>query len=113
MTCGGSSRPATSSPSRPPTEGCWSVRRSSGSTTRPCFACSTVERSYQPTVAVDLPREVAPGIHWIGDCFEISTPLGEMHSHVSAFLLIGSERTLLVDTGTPAHWQTIKRTLHL
>jgi glyoxylase-like metal-dependent hydrolase (beta-lactamase superfamily II) len=59
----------------------------------------------------ELPREIAPGIFWLGDCFEILTPYGPMHSHVSAFLLRGAERSLLVDTGTPVHWPAIERQL--
>jgi glyoxylase-like metal-dependent hydrolase (beta-lactamase superfamily II) len=62
----------------------------------------------EPATGVGLPREIAPGIFWLGDCFEITTIYGQLHSHVSCFLLVGTDRTLLVDTGTPVHWQKIR-----
>lgn len=60
-----------------------------------------------------FPREFAPGIWWLSGCFPIVAgedrgfDLGgqkELHSHTAAFLVVGTERTLMVDTGTPGNW---------
>lgn len=56
-------------------------------------------------------REIADGVHWIGGCFVAATPAGGVHYHVSTYLVIGEERTALVDTGDPAHWDEISRQL--
>lgn len=74
-----------------------------------------------------LPREIAKNVHWLGECTELiwtrsageqattfrpghgaSTVISEVsHVHVSAFLIIGADKSLLVDTGQPSPTQTI------
>lgn len=73
-----------------------------------------------PTSA--LPREVFPNLFWLASCIEveIGQPLQggalaeskTVHAHTSAFLLVGNEATLIVDTGQPKHWPEMKRQLH-
>jgi flavorubredoxin len=53
------------------------------------------------------PREVADGVHWLGGCFRALSGGPGVHYHVSAFLVVGDERTVLVDTGDPGHWGAI------
>lgn len=58
-----------------------------------------------------LPRELSPGLFWMADCLKYEYK-GEMwHSHVSAYLIVGSEKSLLIDTGHPAHWNVIEPAL--
>ncbi|MEJ0012102.1 MAG: MBL fold metallo-hydrolase [Bauldia sp.] len=57
-----------------------------------------------------IKREIAPGIHWLGGCGERLEPSGEiLHSSASTFLLMGDEKTLLVDTGAPIHYPLIRQ----
>ena len=48
---------------------------------------------------------------WIPNCLGRQEPAGWMHIHAACYLAVGPERTLLVDTGHPAHWTTIEATL--
>lgn len=48
-------------------------------------------------------RLVGSDVYWLGGCLSAFTAAGEVHYHVSCYLIVGTERTLLVDTGDPAH----------
>ena len=57
-------------------------------------------------------REIAPGVFWLIGC--LSVPKGEderIHSHVSAYLVLGDARVALIDTGYPAMWPQFEREL--
>jgi flavorubredoxin len=58
-----------------------------------------------------LPRELAPGIHWIGACISVAKGTDVFHSHFSAFVIVGESATLLIDTGNPDHWKTVESQL--
>ena len=48
-----------------------------------------------------LPRELAPGLHWLGKCQVAGRFQGkELHSYSSAFLLQGRDRSMLIETGS-------------
>src|SRR5215813_3453155 len=51
-----------------------------------------------------LPRELAPGLVWIGGC--ATRPTDPTHVHHSNYLLLG-DRSLLVDTGFPGTWRQV------
>jgi hypothetical protein len=51
-----------------------------------------------------FPREIAPGIFWLGDCNSSSIAGGTFHIHTGIYLLVGSDRTLLIDTGYASAW---------
>jgi flavorubredoxin len=61
-----------------------------------------------------LPRELAPGLVWIGNC---SGGEGRglapsmVHSNNSVYVVSGTERSLLVDTGHPKDWAVVERQL--
>jgi flavorubredoxin len=59
------------------------------------------------------PREIARNVHWIAAC--VQTPYnGEIiHSHISAYLIIGDDAVLMVDTGFPEHWYAVEEHLDL
>jgi hypothetical protein len=57
----------------------------------------------------ELPRLVTPDLLWTGGCLEVAYKGGMVHGHFSTFLLKGSEKTILVDTGHPKNWATIER----
>lgn len=56
-------------------------------------------------------REIAPELYWLGGCMQAPTASGSVHYHVSTYLVLGDERTALIDTGDPRHWATISREL--
>jgi flavorubredoxin len=68
-----------------------------------------------------LPRQMAPGLHWLGSCLEVLPRIrgaylkdagtGILHAHQSFYLVTGSERTIIVDTGQPQHWPELERQL--
>ncbi|HEX4305915.1 MAG TPA: MBL fold metallo-hydrolase [Solirubrobacterales bacterium] len=67
-----------------------------------------------PTSKRTLPRQIAPGIHWLGPCVDggsVNLRGGMYHSHLSLYALIGREHSLLVDTGLPSGWPTLEREL--
>ncbi len=53
------------------------------------------------------PRRIADGVYWLGGCLSAFGHGEEVHYHVSAYLVIGSERSALIDTGDPAHRETV------
>jgi flavorubredoxin len=68
------------------------------------------------TVGRLLPRQIAPGVHWLGDCILFPTPQGLAagkleHSYMAIFLVAGRDRSLLVDTGHPKDWAMVRRQL--
>ena len=56
-----------------------------------------------------LPREIAPGVFWLGDCLEQRFKGKTYHSYNAAFLVVGSEASLLVETGHPKDFPEIER----
>ena len=58
-----------------------------------------------------LPRELAPGVHWLGDCLEQPFRGKVYHSYNAAFLIVGSEASMLVETGHPKDFPVIEQQL--
>ena len=56
-----------------------------------------------------LPREIAPGIFWLGDCLEQQHEGMTYHSYNAAFLLTGNESSILIETGHPKDFPEIER----
>jgi flavorubredoxin len=74
---------------------------------------NTIERAY--IVRGGLPRKVLPDLCWLGGCSNSSAWPGPAakrrpitHEPCSAFLILGSEKTLLLDTGHFAHWYSFE-----
>jgi flavorubredoxin len=53
-------------------------------------------------------RQVAPGLHLLGGCFTGMLEGSHFHSHVSAYLIVGTDCAALVDTGHPKDWVNIE-----
>jgi flavorubredoxin len=49
------------------------------------------------------PREIAPGVFWIAACMVVSREGKVHHSHNSPYLVVGEDRSVLIDTGPPHH----------
>lgn len=65
------------------------------------------------TASDRLPREVVPGLWWLGGCSNSGAWPGRSmasarHEPCSCWLLVGSEKTLMVDTGHIAHWGPVR-----
>jgi flavorubredoxin len=68
-----------------------------------------------------LPREMFPGLYWLGTCLEVLPRIRQaylkdvsgdiLHAHQSFYLLVGSRATAIIDTGQPQHWPEIERQL--
>jgi flavorubredoxin len=51
--------------------------------------------------AKPLPREIAPGVYWIGRCYEVPFEGRFTHAYNSGYLVIGERSSALVETGIP------------
>jgi flavorubredoxin len=56
---------------------------------------------------VTRPREIAPGVHWLGGCNSSQFHGRAVHNHNSLFLIQGSARSAIYDTGQPSDWHKI------
>ncbi|GAA4478128.1 MBL fold metallo-hydrolase [Microbacterium panaciterrae] len=59
------------------------------------------------TAAFESARRIADGAFWLGGCLSAFGHGEEVHYHVNAFLVIGDERAVLIDTGDPAHREMV------
>ncbi|MGX5844945.1 MBL fold metallo-hydrolase [Mesorhizobium sp. ArgA1] len=55
-----------------------------------------------------LPREIAPGVWWLGDCQMWEHAETIQHTYSAVFLVAGRDRSLLVDTGHLKDWITVR-----
>jgi flavorubredoxin len=55
-----------------------------------------------------LPRELAPGVHWLGGCLEIEYQGLKFHTYNSAYLVAGDECSALVEAGAPQDVEMIE-----
>lgn len=62
----------------------------------------------ETTDVPQFPREISPGIFWLNYCMGTSPKTPELHLHLSIFLVIGSEKTFLIDTSLPTMWRGIE-----
>jgi flavorubredoxin len=58
-----------------------------------------------------LPRSLAPGVTWLGDCLKRKEGDQPVHVHASCYLVEGEQETLMVDTGHPTHWPQVEAEL--
>ena len=55
-----------------------------------------------------LPRRIAEDLLWAGGSMSVTFKGKTVYGHFSCFLIKGSEKTLLVDSGHPMHWETLE-----
>ena len=58
-----------------------------------------------------MPREIAPGVFWIGDCLAQRHQGKIYHGYNAAFLVAGETASVLVETGHPKDFPVIERHL--
>lgn len=54
-----------------------------------------------------FPRQIAEGVFWLNQCMGAKIGDADYHLHLSIYLLVGKDKTLLVDTSTPTLWPQI------
>lgn len=62
-----------------------------------------------------FPKAVADGVYWLGGCSAIAldeTVPDLRHSQCNCYLVVGEDKTLLVDAGHPALWHGLRPALH-
>src|ERR1051326_8303967 len=62
-------------------------------------------------VAQRMPREIAPGVFWIGDCLAQRHKGKVYHGYNAAFLVAGDDASILVETGHPNEFPVVWRDL--
>jgi len=62
-------------------------------------------------MANKMPREIAPGVFWIGDCLAQRHKGKVYHGYNAAFLVAGASASVLVETGHPKDFPVIERHL--
>ncbi len=55
-----------------------------------------------------LPRAIASDFLWTGSCLHAEYNGSIVHGHFSTHLVVGSEKTILVDSGHPIAWPTLE-----
>src|ERR1700739_2742535 len=63
-------------------------------------------------VAQRMPREIAPGVFWIGDCLAQRHKGKVYHGYNAAFLVAGDDASILVETGHPKDFPVIERQMN-
>jgi flavorubredoxin len=72
---------------------------------------SPMNPTHQSTCSGSLPRELAPGLFWLGQCNELELTDRFLHSYNSVYLVTGSEASLLVDCIAPADYEAVETQL--
>jgi flavorubredoxin len=58
-----------------------------------------------------LPREIADGIYWLGDCLEQRANGKIYHTYNAAFLMVGEHSSMIIETGHPKDFPLIAQQL--
>jgi flavorubredoxin len=59
-----------------------------------------------------LPRELAEGVYWLGDCLEQRANGRIYHTYNAAYLLVGTEASMLIETGHPKDFPILERQMN-
>ncbi|MGX6510993.1 MBL fold metallo-hydrolase [Rhodococcus sp. SJ-2] len=58
-----------------------------------------------------LPRELAPGVFWLGACNQLSYQGRLLHSYNSVYVVVGGTKSMIVEAGHPARLSVIEEQL--
>src|ERR1700731_144251 len=64
-----------------------------------------------PNLSQPMPRELADGVFWLGDCLEQRAKGKIYHTYNAAFLLCGTNASMLSETGHPKDFPIIEKQL--
>src|ERR1700732_5199511 len=70
------------------------------------------KRMLDVPVAQRMPREIAPGVFWIGDWRAQRDKGKSSHGYNAAYLVAGTDAWILVETGHPKDFPVIERHLN-
>src|SRR5579863_2870651 len=57
------------------------------------------------------PREIASGIWWLPQCSVLTLSGNVTHLHTSPYVILGSEKTLIWDSGNARQWDELENSL--
>jgi flavorubredoxin len=57
----------------------------------------------------ELPRALASGLFWLGDCLAVPHDGELVHNYTSVFLVQGDKKSLIVDTGHQKDWAALQK----
>jgi flavorubredoxin len=60
-----------------------------------------------------LPREVASGVYWLGDCIKVTYAGRTLHAYDSVFLIAGEHSSMLVEAGHPQDMHLVERQVNM
>ncbi len=60
-----------------------------------------------------LPRLIRPNILWSGGCVDSTYANAQAHGHFSMYVVRGSEKSIIIDSGHPMHWGEIERDIEM
>ncbi len=55
-----------------------------------------------------LPRLIRPDVLWSGGCLDSSYSGASVHGHFSMYAIRGRDKTVIIDTGHPMHWDAVE-----
>jgi flavorubredoxin len=58
-----------------------------------------------------MPREIAPGLYWLGECMKLTFQGKPLHAYNSAFLLVGNDASMLIEAGHPEQLPALEQQL--
>jgi flavorubredoxin len=64
-----------------------------------------------PNPSKPMPRELADGVFWLGDCLEQRAKGRIYHTYNASFLLCGTNASMLIETGHPKDFPIIEKQL--
>ncbi|WP_193598279.1 MBL fold metallo-hydrolase [Microbacterium sp. YJN-G] len=70
-----------------------------------------MENIITETMAAEFPREIRPGVFWMGACLPFHLADRVIHGHNSAYVVKGDTASMIIDTGNPSSWNTISKKL--
>ena len=70
---------------------------------------SHIKSMLDTPVAERMPREIAPGVFWIGDCLAQRHKGKVYHGYNAAYLVAGDDASILVETGHPKDFPVVER----
>jgi flavorubredoxin len=59
----------------------------------------------------EFPRQLAPGISWLGNCDRVQVGSVAAHSYNSLYVVSGRASSLVIDTGLAKDWRVVDRQL--
>lgn len=60
-----------------------------------------------------MPREIAPGVYWLGDCTKFAYEETVLHAYNSVFVVVGEEHSIVIESGITQDGPVLERQLDM